>query len=240
MRPGFQPCSKGARRAIAPPARQSHSGGVPFMLPDSLSCSPTTTRPAGNIGLPMLTQRPGWRVALHPPVDLGKVVPDLAADAVPWWPATFPAPALHGGQRHLEPLGDLSGGDPRGSLLICHGCVLPDSLLTSMHPHATIALRNNGRAPAADQRDGNRAATPGPAPRRCPLVRPESTSRSLTRSTSALAEFHALAGHAGPADGCGDCAAQLERQRSAAGALRAHQRQARQQVDAILGKAVTS
>ena len=72
------------------------------------------------------------------------------------------------------------------------------------------------------------------------MVRPESTSRSLTRSTSALAEFHALAGHAGPADGCGDCAAQLERQRSAAGALRAHQRQARQQVDAILGKAVTS
>ncbi len=53
-----------------------------------------------------------------------------------------------------------------------------------------------------------------------------------------LAEFHALAGHAGPADGCQHCASQQQRQRSAAAALRTHQRQARQQVDAILGKAV--
>jgi hypothetical protein len=62
----------------------------------------------------------------------------------------------------------------------------------------------------------------------------------VTTAGPALAEFHALAGHAGPADGCQDCAAKLAQQRQAAAALRAHQRQARQHVDAILGKAVTS
>jgi len=51
---------------------------------------------------------------------------------------------------------------------------------------------------------------------------------------SALVEFHTLAAHPGPADGCQDCAAQLERQRHAAAALRAHQRQTRQQVDALI------
>jgi hypothetical protein len=78
--------------------------------------------------------------------------------------------------------------------------------------------------------------TPRPVPRRCPLARRESTSRSITRSTSALAEFHALADHAGPADGCQDCAAKLAQQRQAAAALRTHQCQARQHVDAILGR----
>lgn len=68
----------------------------------------------------------------------------------------------------------------------------------------------------------------------------KSTSRSLTRSSSALAEFHALAGHAGSADGCQDCAASLDLQHEAAAALRTHQRQARQRVDAILGQAVAS
>jgi len=52
--------------------------------------------------------------------------------------------------------------------------------------------------------------------------------------TSALGEFHALAGHGGPADGCQDCQAQQQRQRHAAAALRSHQRQTRQQVDAVL------
>jgi hypothetical protein len=42
--------------------------------------------------------------------------------------------------------------------------------------------------------------------------------------------------HPGTVDGCADCAAQLERQQRAARALRAHQRQARQQVDRILGR----
>jgi len=72
------------------------------------------------------------------------------------------------------------------------------------------------------------------------LARRESTSRSTSRTTSALAEFHALAGHAGPADGCQDCAAQLQRQRSATAALRIHRRQVRQQVDTILHKAVSA
>jgi hypothetical protein len=74
-------------------------------------------------------------------------------------------------------------------------------------------------------------------------MRNKRTSRSLTRSSStssALAEFHALAGHAGPADGCQKCAGQQRRQRQTASALRTHQRQARQQVDTILGRAVTS
>jgi hypothetical protein len=80
----------------------------------------------------------------------------------------------------------------------------------------------------------------GPAPRRAPLARRESTSRSLTRSTSALAEFHTHAGHAGTADGCQDCASARRRQRSAAAALRTHQGQARQHVVAILGQAAAS
>jgi hypothetical protein len=53
-------------------------------------------------------------------------------------------------------------------------------------------------------------------------------------SSAALAEFHGLSGHAGPVDGCPDCATQLQRQRQAASALRTHQRQARQQVDALI------
>jgi hypothetical protein len=72
------------------------------------------------------------------------------------------------------------------------------------------------------------------------LARRDTTSRTLTRSSSALAEFHDLAGHAGPADGCQDCAAADQQRRQSTAALRAHQRQARQQVDAILGGAVTS
>ena len=64
----------------------------------------------------------------------------------------------------------------------------------------------------------------------------ESPTRALARSSSAFAEFHAAAGHAGPADGCPDCADQLARQRQAAAALRAHQRRTRQQIDSILGR----
>jgi hypothetical protein len=66
----------------------------------------------------------------------------------------------------------------------------------------------------------------------------ESTSRASARSISALAEFHGLADHAGPADGCQECAAQ--RQRQTATALRTRQRQVRQRVDATLGKAVSA
>jgi hypothetical protein len=63
----------------------------------------------------------------------------------------------------------------------------------------------------------------------------ESTSRSLTRTTSALAEFHAVPGYAGPADGCEDCQAQQQCESLAAAALHKHQRQTRQSIDAILG-----
>jgi hypothetical protein len=59
-----------------------------------------------------------------------------------------------------------------------------------------------------------------------------------TKPNSPLAEFHTLAGHAGPADGCQKCASTQRRQRSAAAALRTHRRHARQRVDAILGRAV--
>ena len=61
--------------------------------------------------------------------------------------------------------------------------------------------------------------------------------QSLTRSgasTSALAEFHALSGHAGEVDDCKTCADQLASQRRAAAALRSHQRRTRQRVDAII------
>jgi hypothetical protein len=68
-------------------------------------------------------------------------------------------------------------------------------------------------------------------------MRSKSTSRSVTLSTDAIVEFHALAGHAGPTDGCQDCAARLERQRRGAAELRSHQRQTRQRIDAILRKA---
>jgi hypothetical protein len=66
-------------------------------------------------------------------------------------------------------------------------------------------------------------------------MRRQSPTRTVTRSSVALADFHALAGHPGTPDDCADCAAQLERQRQAAAALRAHQRRTRQQVDWILG-----
>jgi hypothetical protein len=68
---------------------------------------------------------------------------------------------------------------------------------------------------------------------------PAASSRVPERATTrpeAVAEFHRLAGHAGPADGCPDCADQQQRQRQAASALRAHQRQTRQQIDGILGR----
>jgi hypothetical protein len=67
----------------------------------------------------------------------------------------------------------------------------------------------------------------------------QASSRAPERATTPtdrLVEFHALRGHAGPADGCPDCAAQLARQRQAAAALRTHQRRARQQIDGILGR----
>jgi hypothetical protein len=66
-------------------------------------------------------------------------------------------------------------------------------------------------------------------------MRSKSTSRSVALSTGALVEFHALAGHAGPVDGYQDCADQLKRQRRGAAGLRAHQRQASQRIDTILG-----
>jgi hypothetical protein len=68
------------------------------------------------------------------------------------------------------------------------------------------------------------------------LARRESTSRALTRSTSALTEFHTLSGHPGTVDACQDCVDQLKRQRAAAAALRAHQRRTRQRIDGILGR----
>jgi len=71
------------------------------------------------------------------------------------------------------------------------------------------------------------------------LARRESTSRSITRTTGALSEFHVHAGHAGHADGCQDCAAQLAQQRLTAASFRARQRRTRQQIDAILDRAVT-
>ncbi len=68
------------------------------------------------------------------------------------------------------------------------------------------------------------------------MHRPSSraTERGTTAQNPALTEFHALSGHDGPAKHCPACAAQLQRQRHAAAALRSHQRQARQQVDAVL------
>jgi hypothetical protein len=66
------------------------------------------------------------------------------------------------------------------------------------------------------------------------LARRESTSRAIARSTSALAEFHDLSGHAGPADSCMDCETVQQQQRQARAALRSHQRRTRQRVDAIL------
>ena len=58
--------------------------------------------------------------------------------------------------------------------------------------------------------------------------------RDTTAQNPALAEFHDLIGHPGPADGCPDCTAQQQRQRSSAAALRGHQRRTRQRVDAVL------
>jgi hypothetical protein len=66
---------------------------------------------------------------------------------------------------------------------------------------------------------------------------PVTTTESNASPATRLAEFHALAGHAGPANGCQKCAAQSRRQRSAAAALRTQQRQTRQQIDTILRKA---
>jgi hypothetical protein len=64
----------------------------------------------------------------------------------------------------------------------------------------------------------------------------QSPTRASARSTTpALADFHAAACHPGPAEGCPDCAEQLEWQRQAEAALRAHRRAARQQIDGILG-----
>ena len=55
-----------------------------------------------------------------------------------------------------------------------------------------------------------------------------------TLRTAALAEFHMLSSHGGPAASCRLCAEQDARQRSTSAALRTHQRQTRQRVDAIL------
>jgi len=85
--------------------------------------------------------------------------------------------------------------------------------------------------------------TPGPTPKDGPSMHRKATSLrvpAVNGQGSALAQFHALAGHAGPTDGCRDCADQLKRQRSATTALRTHQNQARQHVDAILDGAVSA
>jgi hypothetical protein len=66
----------------------------------------------------------------------------------------------------------------------------------------------------------------------------QASSRAPERATSPLAEFHELAGHAGPAAGCQHCADQLAQQRRASGALRAHQRRTRQHIDTILLAAI--
>jgi hypothetical protein len=71
-------------------------------------------------------------------------------------------------------------------------------------------------------------------------MRGKSTTRARRLTSPALAEFHALTGHTGPADLCQDCATVLTRQRRDTSALRAHQRQARQYIDAILTEAATS
>jgi hypothetical protein len=60
-------------------------------------------------------------------------------------------------------------------------------------------------------------------------------TRATARSTSALAEFHGLAGHAGAADDCADCAAVLDAQRRANAAFRRHQRDLSRRVRRILG-----
>jgi hypothetical protein len=82
--------------------------------------------------------------------------------------------------------------------------------------------------------------TPRPASGSEVHLQDKAISLRVAAVNERLAEFHALAGHAGPADGCQDCASAQRRQRQAAAALRAHRRQARQQVDAIVGRAVAS
>ncbi len=84
-----------------------------------------------------------------------------------------------------------------------------------------------------------RSTPRGPGTKEDPLALRKSTARPPTADSATL-EFHALAGHGGPADGCQDCAGQLQRQRHAAAALRDHQREARRQVDTILRKAAGS
>jgi hypothetical protein len=68
------------------------------------------------------------------------------------------------------------------------------------------------------------------------LAHRQSPTRTPARSSVALADFHAIAGHPGTPDGCAECADQLARQRQAASALRARQRRTRQQIDEILGR----
>ncbi len=71
---------------------------------------------------------------------------------------------------------------------------------------------------------------------------PARFSRAAEHDTipPAVAEFHVLAGHPGPADGCQDCHATQQRQRQAAASLRTHQLKARQQAEEILRKAAGS
>ncbi len=164
-------------------------------------------------------------------------VAPLAAHLDRWRPGAGLAPAKQRVPVNLQVLRGLSRRQQLASRWSRHLTSL--WACTTMHHRVTWHCTKTN-APAADTRDANRAATPGPAPRRAPLAPRKSTSRSFVRSTEAVAEFHALAGHAGPADGCQDCASAQQCQRSAAAALRTHQRQARHQVDAILGKAATS
>src|SRR6266511_4134901 len=106
-------------------------------------------------------------------------------------------------------------------------CTPRSRVLTLTDAYDSIAARTKEAA----RRDGS---PPGPAQEVISPMLRQSPTRTVARSTSALAEFHDLAGHAGPADGCEDCQAQQQRQRGSAAALRSHQRQTRQQIDAVL------
>jgi hypothetical protein len=52
-------------------------------------------------------------------VDLGRPVADLAAGAMPWRADALAAPAPHGLDRNLEPLGDLGFGNRIAAFCSC-------------------------------------------------------------------------------------------------------------------------
>src|SRR6266536_6519867 len=125
----------------------------------------------------------------EPPIKRLAPVAPLPAHLDRWWPGAGLAPAKQRVPVNLQVLRSLSRRQqllPRRSrhLTSLWAC-------TTMHHRVTWHCTKTN-APAADTRDANRAATPGPAPRRAPLAPRKSTSRSFVRSTEAVAEFHAL------------------------------------------------